>query len=226
MIRLLTGLICFGAIHLLEAQENTVESFFQFSKGFDLPDRWSADIRSELRFTQWESEKSVSPVWSQLYVQSGFAYALRGNWKLGATYRLSRRGALTEAPGIENRFAQQLSNSRRFSKFRLRQRLLLEQRVFSHSTRHRWRLRAALDYPLNGERLDTGEWYLNHQIAFLTEPFESTTWAGREHRFYSGAGILIPGGSRFEAGIEARLSRVPLKAQYEQRWILRTNWSW
>ena len=208
------------------AQSNTIESFFQFSKGFELSERWSGDVRTELRLTHWEESKEIQPSWSQLYVQGGLAYDLASNWKLGATYRLARRGSLNEVPNTENRFAQQVSTSQRLRKYRLRERLLLEQRVFSNFTRHRWRFRLALDYPLNGERLDPGEWYLNHQAALLSEPFETDTWTGREHRFYTGAGTLLPTGSRLEVGLETRLSRVPADGRYDQRWILRTNWSW
>lgn len=225
MKRLLAGLLCMGILQLSYAQSTTVESFFQFAKGFELSERWSADVRTELRLVHWEEREAFQPSWSQLYVQGGLAYDLSGSWKLGATYRLSRRGSLDEVPNIENRFAQQVSTSQRLWKYRLRERLLLEQRVFRDGTHHRWRFRLGLDYPLNGERLDPGEWYLNHQAALLSEPFETDAWTGREHRFYTGTGTLLPKGSRFEVGLEARLPRVPDNGRYGQRWVLRTSWS-
>lgn len=226
MKRLLSGLLCISIAQLAYAQSNTLESFFQFAKGFELSERWSADVRTELRLTHWAESEEFQPAWSQLYVQGGFAYDLASNWKAGATYRLSRRGGLNEVPNIENRFAQQITTSQRLRKYRLRERLLLEQRVFRQATRHRWRFRVALDYPLNGEKLDPGEWYLNHQTELLSEPFETDAWTGREHRLYTGTGTLLPTGSRLEVGVETRLSRVPADGRYDQRWILRTNWSW
>lgn len=76
------------------------------------------------------------------------------------------------------------------------------------------------------ERLDPGEWYLNHQVALLSEPFATDAWTGREHRFYTGTVMLRANGQRLEAGVEARFSREPAEGRYGQRWILRTNWSW
>ncbi|MEQ8705856.1 MAG: DUF2490 domain-containing protein [Phaeodactylibacter sp.] len=226
MKRLLTGLLCMSIVQMTYAQSKTAESFFQFSKGFELSERWSADVRTELRLIHWEANEELQLSWSQLYVQGGLAYDLNSNWKLGATYRLSRRGSLDEVPNTENRFAQQISTSQRLRKYRLRERLLLEQRIFPKETRHRWRFRLALDYPLNGERLDQGEWYLNHQVALLSEPFETDAWTGREHRLYTGTGTLLPTGSRLEIGIEARFPREASNGRYGQRWVLRTNWSW
>lgn len=106
MKRLLTGLLCFSIAQLSYAQSNTVESFFQFAKGFALSERWAADVRTELRLTHWEDGDGFHPAWSQFYVQGGLAYDLASNWKAGATYRLARRGSLDEAPDVENRFAQ------------------------------------------------------------------------------------------------------------------------
>jgi hypothetical protein len=226
MNRLLTGLLCLSMAQLSCAQSNTAESFFQFAKGFELSERWSADVRTELRLTHWEDGDGFQPAWSQLYVQGGLAYDLASNWKIGATYRLARRGGLDEVPNIENRFAQQITTSQRLRKYRLRERLLLEQRVFRQATRHRWRFRVALDYPLNGDKLDPGEWYLNHQTELLSEPFETDAWTGREHRLYTGTGTLLPTGSRLEIGMEARFPREASNGRYGQRWVLRTNWSW
>lgn len=225
MKRLLIWL-CIGMAQFSYAQSHTIESFFQFSKGLDLSKRWSADLRTELRLVHLEEGEPFQPSWSQLYLQGGLAYDLAGNWKLGATYRLARRGNLDEVPNTENRFAQQVSTSQRLRKYRFRERLLLEQRIFREATRHRWRIRLAMDYPLNGERLDPGEWYLNHQTELLSEPFEVDAWAGREHRAYTGAGLLLPKGSRFEVGMEARFAREAGDGGYSQRWVLRTNWSW
>lgn len=226
MKRLLTSLLCLCVAQISYAQSSTIESFFQFSKGFDLSERWAVDARAELRLTQWEEGDVFRPAWSQLYVQGGLAYDLSSNWKLGATYRLSRRGRLNAVPNTEHRFAQQVSTSQQLRKYRFRERLLLEQRVFQDQTRHRWRFRVALDYPLNGERLDPSEWYLNHQVALLSEPFGTEAWTGREHRFYTGAGTLLAKGSRLEIGLEARFPRQASNGHYGQRWILRTHWSW
>ncbi len=52
---------------------------------------------------------------------------------------------VAEQPDVEHRFVQQIAATQRFRKFRLREQLKLEQRIFSEETVHRWRLRAALD---------------------------------------------------------------------------------
>ncbi len=224
MKRLYTGLLALLLAGLAYGQSNTVEQFTQVSKGFKLSERWSADVQSELRLS-WYEEDDAQLQWTQLYLQGGLAYRLAANWVAGATYRLSRRGNLQEAPEVENRFAQQISASQNIQKYRLRERLMLEQRVFPDGTEHRWRFRLAADYPLNGEKLDPGEWYLNHQAALLIEPFEAAVFPNREQRFYTGMGTRFGNGSRLEIGLEVRLSRVPAEGYYDRRWVLRTSYS-
>lgn len=225
MKNFLAGLLLLAAAQTAYSQSSQYEQFLQVSKGYKLSERWSADLRSELRLAWHGPEESTGPKWTQLYAQAGTAYTLSANWIIGAAYRLSRRGPLAEQPDVEHRFAQQIAATQRFRKFRLREQLKLEQRIFSEETVHRWRLRAALDFPLSGERLDINEWYLNQQVTLLIEPFEDQTWAGRAYRAYAGAGILLPSKSRLEFGIESRWSRGIADGVYDRRWILRTTWS-
>lgn len=221
---LLWGLLLFAA-QTVYSQSDQYEQFLQLSKGYKLSERWSADLRSELRFSWHEPGKATTPQWTQLYAQAGTAYTLSANCIIGAAYRLSRRGPLVEQPYVEHRFVQQIAATQRFRKFRLREQLKLEQRIFSEETVHRWRLRAALDFPLSGERLDINEWYLNQQATLLVEPFEDKNWAGREYRVYAGAGVRLPSDRRLELGIESRWSRGVADGIYDRRWILRTTWS-
>lgn len=221
----LSGLLLLAAAQVVYSQSDQFEQFLQLSKGYKLSERWSADLRSELRFSWHEPGEATTPQWTQLYAQAGTAYTLSPNWTIGAAYRLSRRGPLDEKPNVEHRLAQQIAATQRYRKFRLREQLKLEQRIFSEETVHRWRLRAALDFPLNGERLDINEWYLNQQATLLLEPFEDQTWNGREYRVYAGAGVLLPSESRLELGIESRWSRGTADGAYDRRWILRTTWS-
>lgn len=224
MKRLYAGLLALLFASTACSQSNTFEQFTQIAKGFDLTSRWSADLRSELRLS-WIEDERITAQWTQLYLQGGIAYQLGPHWIAGATYRLSRRGALQEPPKVENRLAQQISGSQRLQRYRIRGRLMLEQRIFPEETVHRWRLRVAADYPLNGDQLDPGEWYLNHQAALLIEPFEYAVFPRRENRLYTGAGALLGNGSRLEFGLEARLSRSAPERHQSQRWVLRTNYS-
>jgi hypothetical protein len=213
------------AAQLAFSQAHQVEQFLQFSKDYELGERWSVDLRSELRLSWYETGEAAGLDWTQLYIQAGSAYTLSPNWIVGGAYRLSRRGALDQPSDTEHRFAQLVAATQRFSKFRIREQLKLEQRVFSDETVHRWRFRAALDFPLSGEQLDINEWYLNQQATLLLEPFEQQAWAGREYRLYLGSGTLRPNKSRLEIGIEARWARSAVDGTYETRWILRSTWS-
>ena len=209
----------------LHSQSDQIEQFLQLSKGYQLSSRWSADLRSEIRLSWQEPRKEIRLRWTQGYAQAGAAYTLSSNWIAGAAYRLSRRGPLDEKPDTEHRFTQQIAVVQRLSKYRFREQLKLEQRVFSEKTVHRWRLRAALDFPISGERLDLNEWYFNQQLTLLVEPFEQQYWAEREYRAYAGAGVLLPSERRLELGIESRWSRTTADGRYDKRWILRSAWS-
>lgn len=207
------------------SQSNQIEQFFQVSKGYRLSERLAADTRSELRLSWYEQEEGAKLDWTQLYVQGGLSYTLSTNWIIGAAYRLSRRGPLEGAPEVEHRFAQQIAAIQQLRKFRFREQLKFEQRIFTEEVVHRFRLRAALDFPLSGERLDVNEWYLNQQLTLLIEPFANAAWTEKEYRAYAGAGTLLPTKSRLELGVETRWSRAPNVINYNKRWMLRTNWS-
>jgi len=208
-------------------QSVEVEQFFQVAYQYALSERFALDARSEAR-VRWYNDEEQAANFTQLYGQLGGSYRLTNDMATGGAYRFARRSLDDNTPYWEHRFSQQLSITQNFGKFRLRERLSLEQRLQetrNYQARHRWRLRAAVDYPLSGEKLDEGETYLNHQTELLAYPFEDDTWAAREHRFYTGLGWQLKHKNRLEAGAELRLSRNADTANYDQRWIARLTFS-
>lgn len=209
------------------SQSTDAEQFFQLSYQYTLTERLSADLRSEAR-VRWYNTNNEATNFTQLYGQLGASYRLTNDMAIGGAYRLSRRNLEEDNPYWEHRFSQQLSITQKINKFRIRERLSLEQRLQenrNYKIRHRWRLRAAVDYPLAGEKLDVGEAYLNHQTELLAYPFEDNTWKAREHRIYSGIGWQLKHKNRLEAGIQLRLSRDAKESHYDKRWIMMLTYS-
>jgi hypothetical protein len=75
----------------------------------------------------------------------------------GVQYRI-REGI--DGGNNELRFTQQFNYTKRQLALRFGHRFRLEERFFNNFTLFRTRYRFALDFPLNGERLDIGECYL------------------------------------------------------------------
>ena len=108
--------------------------------------------------------------------QAGLSYKLAYAFDLATGYQFGWRGIDEEDSDIEQRSLQQISWTNRWGKYRARLRGRMEQRFFrsrNWKVRHRWRLRLALDFPLQGERLDIRETYLNIQAESLSNIFES-----------------------------------------------------
>ncbi|MCB9297768.1 MAG: DUF2490 domain-containing protein [Lewinellaceae bacterium] len=112
---------------------------------------------------------------------------------------------------------------RRWGKYRARLRPY-EQRFFrsdNWGVRHRWRLRPSLDFPLQGERLDPRETYLNAQIEWLTNIFEESPLYYRETRLYAGLGWQINEHYKLENGLEWRNRRSDAEGNRRHRLLYR-----
>ena len=88
---------------------------------------------------------------SELQVSFGQSVAL------GIQYRF--RNIFESHEENELRFTQQYNLIHRGGTIRMASRLRTEQRISASLTTHRFRLRFAVDTPLNGEKLDVGETY-------------------------------------------------------------------
>ena len=85
--------------------------------------------------------------------ESGFY----GSISLGLRYR--NRDWFDPSRSNEIRLTQQYNYARNYNQYRLGHRVRVEQRFYENETVYRARYRANLDFPLQGLRLDNGEFY-------------------------------------------------------------------
>lgn len=114
-----------------------------------------------------------------LYQNSDFQFTNRqvdlvhfSTFKLGFDYSLSfgiqyRNRTFFDQGGNEVRLTQQINYKTIIHELRFGYRLRFEQRLFSNFTLFRSRYRFALDFPLQGLKLDIGENYLVTSTEFL-----------------------------------------------------------
>lgn len=104
----------------------------------------------------------------------------------------------------EFRITQQYNIVKKLLAFRLGHRFSSEQRFFPDFTVHRFRYRFALDRPLFGEKLDTGEPY----FVAATETLLSAATGFKpqfDQRISGQIGWLLSSRSKIQAGLEYRL---------------------
>lgn len=97
-------------------------------------------------------------------------------------------------------------------KYRLRNRVRLEERVYTREDRKTeldWRLRyrLSLDFPISGARLDPGEFYMNASFEAVSQLDQEDVIDNWENRTYLGIGYLLPSRNRLEIGPELRYRR-------------------
>lgn len=229
----LTALWFAGGAATLSAQ-STVEAgpLPQFNWRFFNKERWTADLAFS---TEWNSARGTGGDWTtpgmQLQVinlQFGLAYQLTTDLNLALGYQFGIRDLDDDRTDLENRLLQQLTLSTFAGKYRFRGRFRTEQRLFRNEPQlvHRWRLRPSLDFPLQGNRLDPGEPYLNVQSEWLFTLTNPQPVYFRETRLYGGIGWQLGKGARLENGLEWRTRRADREGRYRSRLFLRVTFSW
>lgn len=176
-----------------------------------LDDRWQANVGifSEFIYGQQTTGQTINWEFRPLHLnlQAFVAYQLDPAFNLALGYQGAQRQLNQMPADREHRLMQQLTWSTSWGKYRWQLRSRTEQRFFRQQNDqvvHRWRLRTAFDFPLNGERLDPGESFCNLQAEGLVNPFQQDGWQRREWRFYLGWGRMLAGGQRWETGPEWR----------------------
>lgn len=194
--------------------------------------RWTADLVTS---TEWNTINRSGTEWVDpqlrlqvINLQAGLAYQLTTDLNLAGGYQLSIRNLDEEKTDLENRLIQQLAQTSFLGKYRLRGRLRTEQRLFRSEPRviHRWRLRPSLDFPLQGDRLDPGEPYLNTQSEWLVTLSQPQPLRYLETRLYAGLGWQLKGKNRLENGLEWRFRRADPAGNLRSRLFLRFTFSW
>lgn len=170
-------------------------------------------------------------IWRNLDLEAALSYDLTPDLNLaaGIQYRISA----PEAPprGAEWRPWQQLTLINRARKFRLRHRFRLEERFVdapgnptSFDLRFRLRYRFSADFPLQGERLDPGEFYLNLSNELLTTASFDNGFFLWQNRSYAGLGYQFSPRQRLEAAPEWRIGKSRNLDTWQNLLLLRLTW--
>lgn len=218
---------------LLPAQNRTtLEWLPQLSFDYRFDDRFSGNVNTFVEIESLdkrEGEKAQTGFNPQTFnLQAGLAYQWTTALNLSLGYQFGWRGLEEAERDIEHRFMQQATGAYSFGKYRLRARLRAEQRFFrqdDYRATHRWRLRPSVDFPLQGERLDPGENYLNAQWEALSNIFEEDALRLAEQRAYCGIGWLLQNGYRMETGLEYRSRPNGGEDGFRRRVFLRMNFT-
>jgi hypothetical protein len=123
---------------------------------------------------------------------------------------------------VEHRFTLQYSHQTSWGIHQLSQRVRAEERIRTSGNVHRFRYRAGVRTPLQGERLDPGERYLLTQNEVLGS-FSDNPFSG-ENRLSAHLGFLLQNRQRVEIGVQHRAERLFTDADVNHVLILSTVW--
>ena len=178
--------------------------------------KWRTSLESRFQvfeqgddFIAWGFEAQLADFTNLILWQSG------ANTSIGGGYLVRIRDEFTQ-----HRTIQQFRLTIPLSGSRLGHRLVTDQ-TYSKNDPTRWRVRYRITWekPLNGQRVDEGEWYLKlaNEYLYLTQD-GSSDW---EIRISPVMGYEIGRGKGFEAGIDARLKRLATNSETEA-WLTLT----
>ncbi|MEO1030263.1 MAG: DUF2490 domain-containing protein [Bacteroidota bacterium] len=136
---------------------------------------------------------------------------------LGVQYRLR---ASIDGGSNELRLTQQFNYTKSNQALRFGHRFRFEQRILDELTIFRSRYRLALDFPLNGEKLDIGEAYLITSMEGLLS-IGAKIKPELDHRTTSQIGWLISETLKLQLGLEYRFEAFNIKT--EERLFLLTS---
>ncbi len=226
------GLFLHLADRLPAQNRTTLEWLPQLSFDYRIDERLSANVNTFIEIQSLEKRTGEAPQTGfspqTFNVQAGLAYQWTTALNLSLGYQFGWRDLDETERDIEHRALQQLTAAYSFGKYRLRARLRAEQRFFrqdDYRATHRWRLRPSVDFPLQGERLDPGENYLNAQWEALSNIFEEDALRLAEQRAYCGIGWLLQNGYRMETGLEYRSRPNGGEDGFRRRVFLRMNFT-
>lgn len=123
---------------------------------------------------------------------------------------------------VEHRFTLQLNHQSAIGIHQLSHRFRFDERVRDSGQVHRFRYRAGLRTPLQGERLDPGERYLLTQNEGLAS-FSDNPFSG-ENRFSVHLGWLLRNRQRVEIGLQHRAERLFTDRDVRHVMVLSTVW--
>ncbi|WP_256867402.1 DUF2490 domain-containing protein [Winogradskyella forsetii] len=131
------------------------------------------------------------------------------SFSLGAQYRIRES---IDGESNELRFTQQFNYTKKNQALRFGHRFRFQQRIFDALTVFRSRYRIALDFPLNGQKLDVGESYVVTSMEALLSVSDKMK-PEFDHRTTSQIGWLISEKSKLQIGLEYRFEAFNLNTE-------------
>lgn len=198
--------------------KNSLDYFFQLA---------SESRLTEERVGEEVYESGVRQVELQAGVAIDFTTDLSGTASFLYRLRTPFDGSVT----TELRPTQHLTYAIRQGKYRFRQRLRADERFRQRSSDRQYefdlrlRYRLSVDFPLEGDRLDQGEFYLNANAEFLYTPTQSDAFFYREWRGYSGLGYQFNNRYTLELGTAMEAARISRELGREYNWLLKLVWA-
>jgi len=160
-----------------------------------------------------------------LYQDASFSYDTRqldlahfSTFKIGFNYSASLGFQYRERSVIDNgpdeiRLTQQVNYKSNIATLRVGHRFRLEERFFEKLTVFRLRYRLAIDRPLQGQKLDTGEGYLIG-TAETVSSFGQNINTTHDIRFSALLGWQISKTTKLQGGLEYRMEAYNVQSQH------------
>lgn len=160
-----------------------------------------------------------------LNLESALSYDANPNLNLAGGFLFRLRDPFTGTT-TELRPWQQATSILRFGKYRFRNRLRAEERWAGSKLDFNLRLRYRLstDFPLEGERLDNREFYLNLSTEALLTPTIERSFYFWESRTYIGLGYQLNERQRIEPALDFRTRKVDARGNRRHILFLRLIW--
>lgn len=205
VVLVLLGGVCAGGLAEVRAQ-GTVDVIVEpaVSYSWASGDRWgyNAQLVGFMAVTHLEDRPFLEHTEAQLAA----SYGLGVRTKLGGGYLYRWDDPLEDGYAGEHRLMQQVGIVTYLGDRRLAHRLRAEQRIRTSSYVNRWRYRLGYEVPLQGERLDPGETYLNTSAEALVS-FDRD-FIGDESRVFAALGWFFSNRRKVEVGLQYRAQDV------------------
>jgi len=199
---ILTIMICFAGLDLYS--QNTFESLGEtsFALNHKVSSNYKINFAARSRYYLYQSENFNFENKQLDFVHfSTLNLDYNHSISLGIQYRIRES---IDGGSNELRLTQQFNYTKKNQALRFGHRIRFEQRILDALTILRTRYRFALDFPLNGEKLDVGESYIVTSMEALLSKSKKIK-PELDHRTATQIGWLISKSLKLQVGIEYRL---------------------
>lgn len=212
--------ICVFLVSVISFSQENFESLGEtgFAINHSVSDNYRVNFSTRSRYFLYkDSEFTFKNRQIDIVHFSTYNLAYNKSLSLGIQYRFRES---FDGGSNELRITQQYNYIKKRLALRYGHRFRFEQRILENITILRSRYRFALDFPLNGEKLDVGEGYLVASTEALLSLSKRTS-PEIDHRATAQIGWLMNDSLKFQAGLEYRFEAFNIAT--EQRLFILTS---